>query len=75
MAQKPPIRHRNTALRRDRLTDAKTDALSKVARVTLVFWVIRILATTLGETGVDALSMTLKLGYGISSLIFLGFLA
>ncbi len=39
------------ALRRERLTDAKTDALSKVARVTLVFWVIKILATTLGETG------------------------
>ena len=60
------------ALQRERLTD-KNDALSKVARVTLAFWVIKILATTLGETGGDALSMTLKLGYGISSLIFLGF--
>jgi len=60
-------------LRRDTLTDAKTDALSKVARVTLAFWIIKILATTLGETGGDALSMTLKLGYAISSLIFLGF--
>jgi uncharacterized membrane-anchored protein len=46
---------------------------SKVAQVTLVFWVIKILATTLGETGGDALSMTLKLGYAISSVIFLGF--
>jgi uncharacterized membrane-anchored protein len=55
------------------VTDTNADALSKVARVTLVFWVIKILATTLGETGGDALSMTLKLGYGISSLIFLGF--
>src|ERR1700682_3087341 len=44
-----------------------------VARVTLAFWIIKILATTLGETGGDALSMTLKLGYAISSLIFLGF--
>src|SRR5450759_4513849 len=46
---------------------------SKVAQVTLAFWVIKILATTLGETGGDALSMTLKLGYAISSVIFLGF--
>ncbi|MEO8215722.1 MAG: hypothetical protein ABI718_01430 [Acidobacteriota bacterium] len=48
-------------------------ALSKVPQVTLVFWIIKILATTLGETGGDALSMTLKLGYGISTLIFLAF--
>lgn len=46
---------------------------SKVARITLAFWVIKIFATTVGETGGDALSMTLKLGYAISSLIFLGF--
>jgi hypothetical protein len=49
-----------------------TDALSKVPQVTLAFWVIKILATTLGETGGDALSMTLKLGYAVSTLIFLG---
>src|SRR6202043_3060963 len=60
------------ALRRYKTADAKTDALSKVPRVTLVFWIVKILATTLGETGGDALSMTLKLGYAISSLIFLG---
>jgi uncharacterized membrane-anchored protein len=40
-----------------------------------MFWIIKILATTLGETGGDALSMTLDLGYGVSSLIFLGFFA
>jgi uncharacterized membrane-anchored protein len=44
--------------------------LSKVPEVTLVFWIIKILATTLGETGGDALSMTTKLGYAISSAIF-----
>jgi uncharacterized membrane-anchored protein len=44
-----------------------------VARVTLAFWIVKILATTFGETGGDALSMTLNLGYGVSSLIFLGF--
>jgi uncharacterized membrane-anchored protein len=40
---------------------------SKVPEVTLVFWIIKILATTLGETGGDALSMTLHLGYAACS--------
>jgi uncharacterized membrane-anchored protein len=47
---------------------------SKVPEVTLVFWLIKIAATTLGETGGDALSMTLRLGYAVSSLIFIAFL-
>ena len=47
--------------------------LSKVPEVTFWFWVIKILATTLGETGGDALSMTLRLGYAVSTLIFLAF--
>ena len=34
------------------------DPLSKVPRVTLMFWVIKIFATTLGETGGDAVTMT-----------------
>lgn len=51
----------------------KADLLSKVPQVTLAFWVIKILATTLGETGGDALSMTLNLGYAVSTLIFLAF--
>ena len=49
--------------------------LSKVPEVTLIFWVIKILATTLGETGGDAVSMSMDLGYlvstGIFSIIFL----
>src|ERR1700724_1555945 len=49
-----------------------TDALSKVPQVTLAFWIIKILATTLGETGGDALSMSLHLGYAESTLIFFG---
>src|SRR2546423_11774135 len=53
--------------------DELVDVLSKVPRVTLAFWIVKILATTLGETGGDALSMTLKLGYAVSTLIFLGF--
>jgi uncharacterized membrane-anchored protein len=48
---------------------------SKVPQVTLVFWIIKILATTLGETGGDAVSMTLNLGYAVASLIFLGLFA
>lgn len=55
--------------------DPKSDALSKVPQLTLAFWVIKILATTLGETGGDALSMQLNLGYLVSTLIFLGFFA
>jgi uncharacterized membrane-anchored protein len=49
------------------------DAFSKVPLVTLAFWIIKILATTLGETGGDALSMQLKLGYLVATLIFLGY--
>jgi uncharacterized membrane-anchored protein len=52
-----------------------TAILSKVPAVTLAFWVAKILATTVGETGGDALSMTLNLGYAVSSLIFLLFFA
>ncbi|KDP87398.1 membrane protein [Cupriavidus sp. SK-3] len=44
--------------------------LSKVPEVTLVFWIIKIAATTLGETGGDALSMSVNLGYLISTAIF-----
>jgi uncharacterized membrane-anchored protein len=45
---------------------------SKVPEVTLAFWFIKILATTLGETGGDAVSMSLNLGYALSSIIFIG---
>jgi uncharacterized membrane-anchored protein len=48
---------------------------SKVPEITLVFWVIKVAATTLGETGGDALSMTLNLGYAISTGIFFAFFA
>jgi uncharacterized membrane-anchored protein len=45
-------------------------ATSKVPAVTLGFWLIKIAATTLGETGGDALSMSLGLGYLVSTAIF-----
>src|SRR5437868_15499883 len=43
--------------------------INKVAKITAYFWVMKILATTLGETFGDLLSMTLSLGYIISLLI------
>jgi len=46
------------------------DTLSKVPAVTLGFWLIKVLATTLGETGGDAITMTLNLGYLIGTAIF-----
>jgi uncharacterized membrane-anchored protein len=45
---------------------------SKVPEVTLIFWIIKVLATTLGETGGDAVSMSMDLGYALSSVIFIG---
>lgn len=49
---------------------AASAALAKVPAVTLGFWVIKILATTLGETGGDTLSMTYDFGYLVSSALF-----
>jgi uncharacterized membrane-anchored protein len=51
------------------------NGLSKVPEVTLAFWVIKIAATTLGETGGDAVSMTLNWGYALSSAMFIGIFA
>jgi uncharacterized membrane-anchored protein len=55
--------------------DGAGRVMSKVPAVVFMFWVIKILATTVGETGGDALSMTLDLGYAVASLIFLAFFA
>lgn len=56
---------------RDTLMDNNSKyALSKVPELTLIFWVIKILATTLGETAGDALSMSMDLGYLVSTAIF-----
>lgn len=45
-------------------------ALSKLPEITLGFWIIKILATTLGETGGDAVTMSLNLGYWVGTAIF-----
>jgi uncharacterized membrane-anchored protein len=50
---------------------SNTLALSKVPAVTLGFWIIKIIATTLGETAGDTVSMTMNLGYLIGTAIFL----
>jgi uncharacterized membrane-anchored protein len=52
----------------------KREALSKVPEVTLAFWIIKIAATTLGETGGDSVTMTLNWGYLDGTAIFLGLL-
>src|SRR5258707_7080405 len=54
----------------NRASDIRT---SKVPEITLGFWIIKIAATTVGETGGDALSMTLNLGYALSTAIFFAF--
>ncbi len=46
--------------------------MNKVARVTFFFWIMKICATTLGETAGDLLSMTLNVGYGLSTVLLLG---
>ena len=47
-----------------------THALSKVPELTLIFWIIKIAATTLGETSGDAVSMSMNLGYLVGTMIF-----
>jgi uncharacterized membrane-anchored protein len=47
--------------------------MKKVAEVNLIFWIMKICATTLGETGGDLLSMTMNIGYGTSSMILISF--
>lgn len=46
------------------------ESLSKVPEVTLIFWIVKIAATTLGETAGDAVSMSMDLGYLIGTAIF-----
>jgi len=55
------------------MTDAARTA-SKVPEVTLIFWIIKIAATTLGETGGDTVTMTLNWGYLLGTALFLALL-
>jgi uncharacterized membrane-anchored protein len=45
---------------------------TKIPEITLFFWITKICATTLGETGGDLLAQTMKVGYAVSTLILLG---
>jgi uncharacterized membrane-anchored protein len=56
------------------MTELRERVLSKVPEVTLTFWVIKILATTLGETGGDSVTMTLNWGYLTGTALFLSLL-
>jgi uncharacterized membrane-anchored protein len=56
------------------MTDAVDRFASKVPEVTLVFWIIKIAATTLGETGGDTVTMTLNWGYLVGTAIFFSLL-
>ncbi|WP_395051330.1 hypothetical protein [Flavobacterium sp.] len=47
--------------------------INKLPAITVSFWIMKICATTLGETAGDLLSMTLKIGYAISSMLLLSF--
>lgn len=49
----------------------RAESLTKVPEVTLVFWIIKIAATTLGETGGDSVTMTLRWGYLAGTALFL----
>lgn len=55
------------------ITENEQHVLSKVPQISVAFWIVKILATTVGETGGDALSMTLNLGYAVSTAIFFAF--
>jgi len=64
----PPVQH--SQKKGQPMKDAPEEALSKVPEVTLIFWIIKIFATTLGETGGDTVSMSMDLGYLVGTAIF-----
>jgi uncharacterized membrane-anchored protein len=53
-----------------RMNNTTEHALSKFPEVTLIFWIMKLAATTLGETGGDAVSMSMNLGYLVGTAIF-----
>ncbi|HKS89650.1 MAG TPA: hypothetical protein VJR70_09445 [Stellaceae bacterium] len=57
------------------MSGAADRVLAKVPEVTFGFWVVKIAATTLGETGGDSVTMTLNWGYLAGTAIFLSLLA
>jgi uncharacterized membrane-anchored protein len=56
------------------MTEAPKQYATKVPEVTLVLWILKIAATTLGETAGDTVTMTLNWGYLIGTALFLSLL-
>ncbi|MED4779889.1 hypothetical protein [Brevibacillus choshinensis] len=44
---------------------------NKLPQITIFFWIMKICATTLGETAGDLVSMTMQVGYAVSSMVYL----
>jgi uncharacterized membrane-anchored protein len=53
--------------------DEHRQVWNKLPEITFSFWVMKICATTLGETAGDLMSMTMNVGYAVSSAILLSF--
>jgi len=66
----PGLPPASTAAKKTGMESGLKHVLSKVPEVTLIFWLIKIAATTLGETGGDAVSMSMNLGYLVGTAIF-----
>jgi len=58
----------------DNIKQNKAKSLNRVPQIILVYWIIKIASTTLGETGADMFSMTFNLGYGLTIALFMGIL-
>ena len=67
------LRNSSLPYENERASGRSWAVASKVPQVAIAFWIIKIAATTVGETGGDALSMTMNLGYLVSTFIFLFF--
>src|SRR3954452_2280720 len=60
--------------RMTRMNEKLSETLSKIPEVTLTFWIIKVAATTLGETAGDTITMTLMWSYLAGTALFLGVL-
>lgn len=67
------LHRRQPCLVRSAFATVRAGAMSKLPQITVAFWIMKICATTLGETAGDLLSMTLNVGYAASSLVLIGF--
>ncbi|HEC58886.1 MAG TPA: hypothetical protein ENI24_04905 [Methylophaga sp.] len=56
----------------ENIKTSETSSLNRVPQIILLYWIIKIASTTLGETGADMFSMTFNLGYGLTIALFMG---